>query len=129
MDQTEQLLTHKKAYQLTLRSPPSANISTTRSLVRSLLFAELSMISYLPPEQVKIAAKKLGFTKTTFLNNDGSQAYCFNNKADIVIAFRGTEPNEWNDLKADMMLCRLWLKQLVESTEVSKKKWMIYGLN
>jgi len=60
------------------------------------------MIAYLVPEQADEAAARLGFTNTTFYNNDGSQAYSFANDRDIVIAFRGTEPNEWNDIKADM---------------------------
>jgi len=69
---------------------------------RGLLFAELSMIAYLKPEETEKAALRLGFTETIFYNNDGSQAYCFSNKEEIVIAFRGTEPNEWNDIKADI---------------------------
>lgn len=102
MNQTQQSIETQKAYQLSLHSTPNSDISSTPDLVRSLLFAELSMISYLPPEQAKIAALKLGFTDTLFLNNDGSQAYSFINKTDIVIACRGTEIDEWNDLKADI---------------------------
>jgi triacylglycerol lipase len=37
----------------------------------------------------------------TFYNHDGSQAYRFRNDHDCVIACRGTEPNEWNDIRAD----------------------------
>ncbi len=102
MDETQQPIEQKKAYQLTLLSKPINNILKAPKLVRSLLFAELSMIAYLPPDQAKIAASKLGFTKTRFFNNDGSQAYSFANKTDLVIACRGTETNEWNDLKADI---------------------------
>lgn len=102
MEQTQAPIEIKKAYQLTLRSSQNNDISKSPELTRSLLFAELSLISYLPPEQAKIAADKLGFKETVFFNNDGSQAYSFSNKKDIVIACRGTEPNEWNDLKADM---------------------------
>ncbi len=92
----------KKAYELTLRSEPTKDISQTPFLLRSLLLAELSMIAYLPPEQAKIAGTALGFINTDFLNNDGSQAYVFSNHIDIVIAFRGTEADDWNDLKADI---------------------------
>jgi len=87
---------------LTLRSKPNNNLLSSSDLNRALLFAELSMIAYLPPEQTKKAAATIGFTETIFFENDGSQAYSFTNGIDIVIACRGTEPSEWNDLKADV---------------------------
>ena len=59
------------------------------------------MISYLPIEQCNIAAGKLGFTNGKFFNTDGAQAYWFHNEHDSVVVFRGTEPHEWNDIKAD----------------------------
>ncbi len=97
----------KTASQLTLRSADfradiNDDITSFTTLQRALLFAELSMIAYLVPSETKAAAARLGFTDTTYYNNDGSQAYSFTNDHDIVIAFRGTEPNEWNDIKADM---------------------------
>lgn len=103
MDQTN----IKEAYKITLRSTPcdpdsGQDINAKSLLQRALLFAELSMIAYLAPEETEKAALRLGFTETIFYNNDGSQAYSFSNKQDIIIAFRGTEPNEWNDIKADM---------------------------
>jgi triacylglycerol lipase len=90
------------ANKLTLHSPINSHITETPDLARSLLFAELSMISYLSLDQVKVAATKLGFTDTTLFDHDGSQAYSFTNDNDIVIACRGTEAHEWNDLKADI---------------------------
>lgn len=100
-------ISEQTAVQLILHSPEfkvdeSDDITSFSLLQRGLLFAELSMIAYLVPEQAKKAASRLGFNETTFYNNDGSQAYSFANDQDIVIAFRGTEPNEWNDIKADM---------------------------
>lgn len=97
----------KTAVQLTLYSQRykanvNNDIASSSFLQRALLFAELSMIAYLIPSETKEAANRLGFTETTYYNNDGSQAYSFANDNDIVIAFRGTEPNEWNDIKADM---------------------------
>ena len=100
-------ISDQNASQLKLHSPSfktqaNSNIGSFSFLQRALLFAELSMVAYLPPDQAKAAATSLGFIETVFYDNDGSQAYAFNNEQDIVIAFRGTEPNEWNDLKADM---------------------------
>jgi triacylglycerol lipase len=70
---------------------------------RSLLFAKLSSIAYNDNiEEVKKQVKKLGFTTVEFYNRDGAQAFRFMNKDDIVIACRGTQPTQWNDIKADL---------------------------
>jgi triacylglycerol lipase len=69
---------------------------------RSLLFAKLASISYNNTKDAKSQAKKLGFTTTEFYERDGAQAYRFMNKTDLVIACRGTEPTELNDIKADL---------------------------
>ncbi len=88
---------------LPLRSTNSNTISALLPLARSLLMAELSMISYLPEEETRhLATTKLGFDEVVFYEQDGSQAYSFINATDHVIACRGTEPNEWNDVKADL---------------------------
>jgi len=68
---------------------------------RSLMFAKLAQIAYLKPEDATKQVKKLGFTTVEFYNIDGAQAYRFTNKHDLVIACRGTEPTEYNDIKAD----------------------------
>jgi len=70
-------------------------------LQRALLFAELSMVSYNDEREATEAAKYVGFPDVTFFDHDGSQAYRFRNDYDCVIACRGTEPNEWNDIRAD----------------------------
>ena len=60
------------------------------------------MISYLPEEEVILAVEPLKFFGVKFYNQGGAQAYSLISETDHVIACRGTEPNEWNDLKADM---------------------------
>jgi len=83
----------------------STNLGTIQELkpfAKALLFAELSMISYYSEQLVRMFAKQLNFDEVIFYEKDGSQAYSFINKTDHVIACRGTEPNEWNDVKADM---------------------------
>jgi triacylglycerol lipase len=69
---------------------------------QSLLFAELASLAYSDEKQVKKDAKGFGFTKVKFYDNGGAQAYRFENKNDIVIACRGTQPTEFNDIKADL---------------------------
>jgi len=60
------------------------------------------MIAYLPEPEVIKAAHILGFDNVIYYDRDGSQAYSFINETDHVIACRGTEPNEWNDVRADL---------------------------
>ena len=69
---------------------------------RSLLFAKLASIAYCNMKDAKSQEKKLGFTTTEFYEKDGAQAYRFMNKDDLVIACRGTEPTEFNDISADL---------------------------
>ena len=59
------------------------------------------MISYLDEPEAKKAAAEMGFVATTMIERDGAQAYVFDTDVDRVVACRGTEPNEWNDIKAD----------------------------
>ena len=101
MDQQTQVIAKQQAHQITLRSAPcdpenGHDIHSKSLLQRALLFAELSMIAYLKPEETEKAALRLGFTETTFYNNDGSQAYYFANKQDIVIVF--VEQNQTNGM-------------------------------
>lgn len=77
-------------------------ISDKSFLERSLLFAKLSELAYRDEKTVKKEAKKLGFTTIEFYNRDGAQAYRLMNKNDLVIACRGTQPTEFNDIKADL---------------------------
>ncbi|QDV45008.1 Lipase (class 3) [Stieleria neptunia] len=86
---------------LVIHSAVRGPIAEMSFLRRSLLFAELSMISYNDDAEARAAAAIAGFDDVTFFDRDGSQAYRFRNGHDCVIACRGTEPNEWNDIRAD----------------------------
>ncbi len=77
-------------------------IKELNTLARGLLFAELSKIAYSPEARTRELAKQLNFNEVVFYEKDGSQAYSFINAHDHVIACRGTEPHEWNDVKADL---------------------------
>ena len=69
---------------------------------RATLFATLSSVAYMDKKSATREAKKLGFTTIEFYDRDGAQAYRFMNSEDLVIACRGTQPTEWNDIKADL---------------------------
>lgn len=86
---------------LRLHSEVTGPIRDMSFLRRSLLFAELALISYNDEREAAEAARLVGFPDITFYDRDGSQAFRFRNDHDCVIACRGTEPDEWNDIQAD----------------------------
>ena len=71
-------------------------------LQRSLLFAELAWVAYLAEESAAKVVDDVGLRETLFFERDGSQAYIFKSDTDCIVACRGTEPNEWNDIRADV---------------------------
>jgi len=85
-------------------SGPIKNLSPDR---RSLLFAEVSNFTYFhEPVAVELAGR-LGLSESRFFDRGGAQAYVFETRDDCIVACRGTEPNEWNDIKADVNAARV----------------------
>jgi triacylglycerol lipase len=76
-------------------------IAQMKFLPRALLMAELSMIAYNDEVEASRAARAIGFPETVLIDQAGSEAYRFRNAHDVVLACRGTQPNEWNDIEAD----------------------------
>jgi triacylglycerol lipase len=81
-------------------------IESLSMLRRSLVFAELANLSYLSRAEAGILAHRIGFPEIRFYDREGAQAYIFANADDAVVTCRGTEPNDWNDVKADLDLSR-----------------------
>lgn len=80
---------------------PTEELSFLR---RSLLLAELSAICYLSRAEAGRLAFGIGFPEVRYYDHDGAQAYIFGNDHDRVVVCRGTEPNDWNDIRADLDL-------------------------
>jgi len=79
-------------------------VESLSMLRRSLLFAELANLSYLSRAEAGQRAYRMGFPEIRFYDRDGAQAYIFANHDDAVITCRGTEPRDWNDVRADLDL-------------------------
>ena len=94
-------ISEKQAAEIDVASHVDQPIRDLDRLHRSLLFAELSMLSYLPDDQARPVFEALGFTSVVYLEHDGAQAYELGTDTDMIVVCRGTEPNEWNDIKAD----------------------------
>ncbi len=91
----------KQAVELDVASKVGGSIGRLTQLQRSLLFAEVSMLSYLHDDEAQPVFHEVGFTEVRYLERDGAQVYVLGTERDIVIVCRGTEPNEWNDIRAD----------------------------
>ena len=70
---------------------------------RSSHFANLAGLVYEQfDDKLTAKLKKVGYNKVQFISKDGAQVVVLTNKDEQVLAFRGTEPKEFNDIKADL---------------------------
>lgn len=101
MSETENKRQPDEEFPFEFKTTQIGPISELSLMEQSLLFAELSEICYYREELVAPEVAKIGFHTTRYFERDGAQAYLFENDTDSVVTCRGTEPNEWNDIKAD----------------------------
>jgi len=71
-------------------------------LIHCSKMAEMAGIAYLDKSPGKAKYKKLGYPGHSFIENDGAQCHVVWNDEEIVLCFRGTEPNEFSDILADL---------------------------
>jgi triacylglycerol lipase len=64
--------------------------------------AKLANAAYLDPKEGKKTYKKLGYKGVWFLEESGAQGYVVVNDEEVVLCFRGTEPDEFSDITADL---------------------------
>ena len=77
-------------------------IKSEFSYANALEFANLSNLAYQEEKAFKKSASAMGYKNIKFFNNDGAQAYGMAKDDYVVLAFRGTEPTQFNDIKADL---------------------------
>lgn len=70
---------------------------------RAWFFAEVSALAYHEEPMAKRQMKKVGFPNHVLLDKKGAQAHISWNKEHMIISFRGTEPDQMSDVKADLM--------------------------
>jgi len=83
------------------RSQLEGPINALGFLQKSVLFAELSKLAYLDRADAGQFACQIGLPEVRYYDRDGAQAYVLGNIHDVVVVCRGTEPDEWNDVKED----------------------------
>jgi len=69
---------------------------------RRVVFALFSQAAYWNKDKGKVFGKGQGFTAHTLIDIEGAQVHCWHNSEDFVIAARGTEPSQMNDVYADL---------------------------
>ncbi|MDX8394152.1 MAG: lipase family protein [Mariprofundales bacterium] len=85
-----------------IHSKLDSHIEQLSEYRKSLLFAELSAVAYMSKKRATLEVAKLGLTQVRFIDKDGAQAYIFENDYDCIVACRGTEPTQLNDIEADL---------------------------
>ena len=64
--------------------------------------AVLSGVAYKEPKDAQKTFKKYGYGNYRFIEKDGAQCYVVWNTQYAIVIFRGTEPKEISDIKADL---------------------------
>jgi triacylglycerol lipase len=77
-------------------------MNTSISWNRAYMAASASKWAYEDLKTAKPVFKEFGFTTHKYIDIDGAQAHVCNNKETVLIACRGTEPTQVNDLLADL---------------------------
>ena len=68
------------------------------------MFAELSAIAYKDMAGALNLSKQIGFSNANFFDHKGARGFIFETKEDLVVSCRGTQPNKFSDIKADIKL-------------------------
>lgn len=64
--------------------------------------ARMAGIAYLDQEEAYAKYQELGYDNHVFIDDDGAQCHAVWNDEEFVLCFRGTEPDEFSDIKADL---------------------------
>lgn len=111
----------------------------------SLHFATLAKIAYMTQADSKPAVHELGYTKSILIDHKGAECLIVENSERVVLCFRGTEPKEFSDIKADLKawkresetegmvhagfyeyLERIWEQVLAYASTPARKKKALY---
>ena len=78
-------------------------ISTMNFSTQSALFARISNLVYKTPKEVRKLFDSMGYTSTYYQSN-GSNVFVLEDSHDIIVACRGTDVNDWKDIRANLTI-------------------------
>jgi triacylglycerol lipase len=70
--------------------------------------AKASSYAYLTKNEADPKFYKMGYPNVKYYDNSGAQAYVVWNEDNVIVVFRGTQPDQFNDIKADL---NVWPKK------------------
>jgi triacylglycerol lipase len=71
--------------------------------VNAWWMADSSLLTYWPPDQANLIFGSAGL-QSTFLKVGSTDCYVASNSSFVLVAFRGTEPDEWSDVLTDVKI-------------------------
>ena len=74
---------------------------------RAHVFAEIAFACYWSDEYMRELCDHFGICDLRYFNYDGAQAYILGNEHDTIVAYRGTEATDWNDIRADLKVWKV----------------------
>ena len=90
--------------------------------------AKLSKYCYESEVKFKDAIANKSWT-IKYFNFGGTQAYALSGKDNYILAFRGTQPNEWEDIKADLDVKKVFSSSIDGQVEGKVHRGFKYALN
>ena len=75
---------------------------------KPFFFAVCSALAYRNPERGWTKHFEALGVEVHFYDENGAQCYVLEDDNKIIVAFRGTEPKQWSDIKADLSFRKTW---------------------
>ena len=103
-------------------------LSSNFSWATAAFMAKLSENCYHSPEKFKDNIGTKSWT-IRYFNFGGTQAYALNGENNFILAFRGTEPTKWQDIKADLDIKKVKSTSIDGKLEGKVHRGFKYALN
>ncbi|MFT5110628.1 MAG: triacylglycerol lipase [Verrucomicrobiales bacterium] len=82
-------------------------IAEMRFYQRAHVFAELAFGCYWAEKYMRELCEHFGIADLSYFNFEGAQAYILWGEHDTIVACRGTEATDWNDIRADLKVWKV----------------------
>ena len=103
-------------------------LSSDFTWATAAFMARLSEKCYLDQTRFKDEITTKSWT-VKFFDFGGTQAYALNGDNNFILVFRGTEPTQWQDIKADLDIKKVQSKSIDGKSEGKVHRGFKYALN
>ena len=84
------------------QSFPFVPDATSFNKANAAWLADAALLAYWPSDGAKPKFAAAGLTDYSFLNQNGTQCHVASNDQFAIVCFRGTQPDQWQDVLADV---------------------------